>query len=85
MRSVLRSSEGTLEAADGVFATPDGDAFPKDVGLSRFYRLSTLRRVSHSGRSVLEAKFRGGLQCAACYVHIISPLQTRQWQEHIQQ
>ena len=43
MRSVLRTSEGTLEAADGVFATPDGDAFPKDVGLSRFYRLRTLR------------------------------------------
>jgi len=43
MRSVLRTSEGTLESADGVFATPDGDTFPKDAGLSRFYRLHTLR------------------------------------------
>ena len=43
MRSVLRSSEGTLDAADGVFASPDGDAVPKDVGLARFYRLRSLR------------------------------------------
>jgi hypothetical protein len=43
MRSVLRLSEGTLEAADGVFASPDGSAVLKDVGLARFYRLRSLR------------------------------------------
>ena len=43
MRSVLRSSEATLEAADGVFASPEGSAVPKDVGLARFYRLRSLR------------------------------------------
>ena len=48
MRSVLRTSEGTLEDADGVFATPDGDACPKDVSLARFYHLQSLRYWIHS-------------------------------------